>query len=334
VHALVTHAGNPVLSAPNGGRLDRALATLDFFVAVDFYVNETTRHAHVILPPTGPLERDHYDVAFTALAVRNVAKYSPPLQPRARDERYDWEILNALTWRLARGGLRARAVARLQAAVTGALGARGMLDLALRLGPRGSGFNPVGRGLSVRRLQQEPHGVDLGALQPVLPGRLRTPDRTVRLAPPELMADVVRLERGLAAPPRPEGSLVLIGRRSLRSNNSWMHNAGRLMRGDDRCTLQMHPADADARALATGSLVRVRSRTGELVVPLEVTDAVMAGVVSMPHGFGHGRVGVQLATAARHAGASINDVTDDERLDAVCGVAAFSGVPVEVEAAL
>lgn len=336
VRALLTHAGNPVLSAPNGARLDRALRTLDFFVAVDFYVNETTRHAHVILPPTDPLEREHYDLVFNALAVRNVAKYSPPMQPRAADARHDWEILNALTWRLARGGLRARAALRLRTAVAAALGPRGVLDLALRFGPFGNAYNPVGKGMSVRRLLRDPHGVDLGALQPVLPGRLRTPDRTVRLAPPELVADVERLERALdRAPARATGNhaLVLIGRRSLRSNNSWMHNAERLMRGADRCTLLMHPVDAAARGLAAGAPVRVRSRTGEVVVPLEVTDAMMEGVVSMPHGFGHGRPGVQLTTAARHAGASINDLTDDERLDAVSGAAAFSGVPVEVEAA-
>lgn len=340
VRALVTHAGNPVLSAPNGGRLDRALAGLDFFVAVDFYINETTRHAHVILPPTGPLEREHYDLVFNTLAVRNVAKYSPPMQPRARDARHDWEIFNALSWRMARGGVRARATARLRAAVAGALGARGVLDLLLRFGPFGNAYNPVGKGLSVRRLLREPHGVDLGALRPVLPHRLRTPDRIVRLAPPELLADVPRLERSLERPstrwpersPSLDGALLLIGRRSLRSNNSWMHNAGRLMKGADRCTLQMHPTDAAARALTTGSRVQVRSRTGAVVVPLEVTDAVMVGVVSMPHGFGHGRPGVQLATAARHAGASINDLTDDERLDAISGAAAFSGVPVEVTA--
>lgn len=333
VRALVTHAGNPVLSAPNGARLDRALATLDFFVAIDFYVNETTRHAHVILPPTSPLERDHYDLVFNALAVRNVAKYSPPMQPRAADARHDWEIFNALTRRLARGGMRARAAARLRAGIAGTLGARGLLDLALRFGPFGNAYNPVGKGMSVRRLRREPHGVDLGALQPVLPGRLRTPDRTVRLAPPELLADVARLERTLEEAPSRGDTLVLIGRRSLRSNNSWMHNAERLMRGADRCTLLMHPADAAARALVDGARVHVSSRSGEIEVPLQVTDAVMPGVVSLPHGFGHGRPGVQLAVAARHPGASINDLTDDTRLDALSGVAAFSGIPVEVRAA-
>ncbi len=336
VRALVTHAGNPVLSAPNGGRLERAIARLDFYAAVDFYINETTRHAHVILPPTGPFERDQYDLVFHALAVRNTAKYSPPMLPRAADARHDWEIFNELTWRMTRGGRAARTQARIRAAVSGALGARGMLDLGLRFGPMGSGLNPFGRGLSVRRLARMPHGVELGALAPVLPGRLRTADRTVHLAPSELLGDIPRLERALAtnlpgALPT-QGALLLIGRRELRSNNSWMHNAARLMRGDDRCTLLMHPADAEARGLTSGQHVRVRSRTGEIQVPLEVSDTVMPGVVSLPHGFGHGRPGVQLRVAARHAGASINDLTDDQLLDPLCGTAAFSGVRVDVGA--
>lgn len=331
VRALVTHAGNPVLSAPNGGRLERALPTLDFFVAVDFYVNETTRHAHVILPPTSPLERDHYDLVFNALAVRNVAKFSAPMVPRAADARHDWEILSALTRRLARGGTRARAAARVRGAIAAALGPRGLLDLALRFGPFGNAYNPVGKGMSVKRLLRDPHGVDLGALQPVFPGRLRTPDRTVRLAPPELVADVARLERLLMDAPR--DALVLVGRRALRSNNSWMHNAERLMRGGDRCTLLMHTTDAAARALVDGAMVRVCSRTGEVLVPLRVTDDIMPGVVSLPHGFGHGRPHLQLSVASQHPGASINDLTDDQRLDALSGVAAFSGVPVEVTAA-
>jgi len=333
VRALVTHAGNPVLSTPNGARLARAIVGLDFFVAVDFYVNETTRLAHVILPPTGPLERDHYDVAFNVLAVENVARYSPPMVPRAADARHDWEILNALTWRLAGGGTWRRLRARAMAAVRGGLGARGILDLALRFGPYGNGFNPVGNGLSVRHLAHQPHGVVLGSLQPVLPGRLRTSDRTVRLAPPVLMADVARLEALLDDPAPPNGTLSLIGRRELRSNNSWMHNAERLMKGDDRCTLLMHPHDAATRTLADGAQVRVRSRVGEVQVPLQVTDAVMPGVVSLPHGFGHAVSGVQLRVASQHPGASINDLTDDQRVDATIGTAVLNGVEVEVEPA-
>ncbi|MFP5354012.1 MAG: molybdopterin-dependent oxidoreductase [Gemmatimonadota bacterium] len=337
VRALMTHAGNPVLSAPNGSRLGRAMGGLEFFVAIDFYVNETTRHAHIILPPSSPLERDQYDLVFNALAVRNTAKYSPPMVPRPSGARHDWEIFNELIWRLTRGGAAVRARARLRAAVSRVLGTRGLVDLALRFGPRGSGFNVLEKGLSVRALEGAPHGVDLGALEPAFPGRLRTVDRQVHLAPPALLADMERLGQSLADSPSPtvgaQAPLMLIGRRQLRSNNSWMHNAERLMRGADRCTLLMHPRDAGARGLSTGEQVRVRSRVGEIVAPLEVSDDVMAGVVSLPHGFGHGRPGVLLRVASQHAGASINDLTDDTRLDALCGTAAFSGVPVDVSAA-
>lgn len=337
VRALVTHAGNPVLSTPNGRRLEQAIAGLSFYVAVDFYVNETTRLAHVILPPTGPLERDHYDVVFHALAVRNTAKYSSPMVPRAREARHDWEIFTELTRRMASGGVVDRLRARTQAWLAHTVGARGMLDVGLRTGAYGSGWAPWGRGLSVRRLERAPHGIDLGALQPVLPGRLRTRDRTVRLAPPVLMADVARLEQSLddalgRADSR-NGSLVLVGRRQLRSNNSWMHNAARLMGGDDRCTLLMHPRDAQAHGVATAARVRVRSRVGEVVVPLEVSEVMMPGVVSLPHGFGHDRPGVRLSVATQHPGASLNDLTDDGRIDALAGTAAFSGIPVEVSPA-
>ena len=346
VRALVTHAGNPVLSTPNGKRLDAALAGLDFYVAIDFYVNATTRHAHVILPPTGPLEREHYDLVFHALAVRNTAKYSPPMVPRASDARHDWEILTELTRRLTTGGL----AERLRLAAAARLGARGLLDLALRYGPSGTGHNPFGRGLSVRRLSRAPHGVELGALRPVFPGRLRTADGKVHLAPELLLRDVARLERRLerstdaAQHSSPDatvhteqgasrsGPLALIGRRQLRSNNSWMHNSERLMRGKERCTLLMHPDDATARGIADGLCVRVRSRVGSVDVVAELSTEMMPGVVSLPHGWGHARAGVRLRTASAHPGASINDLTDDQRLDELSGTAAFSGVEVLVEA--
>ncbi len=337
VRALVTHAGNPVLSTPNGQRLARAIASLDYFVAIDFYINETTRLADIILPPTGPLERDHYDVLFNALAVRNTAKYSPPMVPRDADARHDWEILNELTLRLTEGDAMARGKARLRAATNRMLGARGLLDFALRFGPFGNGYNPVGRGLSVRALLRTPHGLDLGDRQPVFPARLRTADRTVRLAPQEFLAGIpaleAQLEQELGAARANDSAgtpLVLIGRRDLRSNNSWMHNAARLMRGADRCTLLMHPRDAASRALADGARVRVRSRVGEVIVPLELSDAMMSGVVSLPHGFGHACEGTQLGVANAHAGASINALTDDQRVDPLVGTAAFSGVPVDV----
>ncbi|MBC7563937.1 MAG: molybdopterin-dependent oxidoreductase [Gemmatimonadaceae bacterium] len=352
VRALLTHAGNPVLSTPNGQRLERAIASLEYHVAIDFYLNETTRHANLILPPTFALERDHYDLVFHTLAVRNTAKYSPAVFERPDDARHDWEILNGLTWRMT--GTRA---ARVKAAALSLLTPRRMVDIGLRQGPYGTGFRPFGGGLRMQTLEQQPHGVDLGPLQPALPGRLRTADRRMQLAPALLLADVDRLEATLTSThlstsdtPRAtalvdsvtdaavrqqsngvtDGSLSLIGRRALRSNNSWMHNSERLVRGRNRCTLLMHPDDAAARALCDGNEVRITSRVGVVVVPLEVTDSVMPGVVSLPHGWGHGRDGTRLSIANAHAGVSINDLTDDQRIDTLTGNAGFSGVPVQV----
>jgi anaerobic selenocysteine-containing dehydrogenase len=200
-----------------------------------------------------------------------------------------------------------------------------VLALLLRAGPYGRGLRPFGRGLSLRRLQSEPHGVDLGPLEPSLPARLATRGRRIDLAPARLLADLPRLHGS----PRPDG-LQLIGRRDLRSNNSWMHNSQRLVKGRDRCTLLMNPADALSRGLQDGQQVRVRSRVGEVAVALEVTEAMAPGVVSLPHGWGHGQAGTRLAVANAHAGASLNDLTDPLAVDALSGVAAFSGVPVEV----
>jgi anaerobic selenocysteine-containing dehydrogenase len=326
VRALLTVAGNPALSTPNGVELERALAGLDFMVSVDFYLNETTRHAHVILPPTGPLERGHYDVAFHLLAVRNTAKYSPPLFAPEPDARHDWQILLGLLTRLEalkQRGLGARVRRRLRDGVLGRLGPEGVIDLGLRLGPH--------RGLTMRKLRAAPHGIDLGALEPRLPERLFR-DR-IALAPQEIIDDVARLEATLERVAELNGDLSLIGRRHLRSNNSWMHNAPGLMTGRERCTLMMHPDDAQARAIESGASVQVTSRVGSVTVPVEITSEVMRGVVSLPHGFGHAREGVRLRIASEHAGASINDLTDDQSIDALSGNAAFSGVPVRVERA-
>jgi anaerobic selenocysteine-containing dehydrogenase len=327
IRALVTSAGNPVLSAPNGARLDRALATLDYMVSIDFYLNETTRHAHIILPPTGPLEHDHYDLAFHLLAIRNTAKYSQPLFPRPADTRHDFEIFNELTVRMADTPL-ARVAARAQYLTLKKLGSRGMLDILLRTGPYGDHYLPRKQGLSIRALEDAPHGIDLGPLRPCLPQRLPSEHRRIALAPKQLVEDVARLEQGLWQHTTPE--LVLIGRRHLRSNNSWLHNSPRLVKGPPRCTLQMHPKDAAARGLTPACRVQVKSNVGAVEVALEITDALMEGVVSLPHGFGHARPGTQLRVANAHAGASINDVTDDARVDLLSGNASFSGVPVSV----
>lgn len=333
IRALVTLAGNPVLSTPNGARLERALPGLDFMVSIDMYVNETTRHAHLILPPTSPLERDHYDLVFHLLAVRNTAKYSPALFAPEADARDDFTILLELATRLelARGaGVRPR----LTRALLGRLGPTGLVGWLLRQGPYGAGWLPFARGLTLARLRAAPHGIDLGPLEACLPGRLGTRDQRLALAPRAFLDDLTRLERqAVASRRRPTETLELIGRRDLRSNNSWMHNSARLVKGRTRCTLLMHPDDAAARGLVDGQRVRVGSRTGSLEVPLQISDSVRPGVVSLPHGWGHGRPGTRQSVAAAHAGQSLNDVTDEAHIDELSGTAAFNGLPVEVAAA-
>jgi anaerobic selenocysteine-containing dehydrogenase len=332
VRALVTSAGNPVLSTPNGARLEEALPRLDFVVSIDFYVNETTRHAHLILPPPSPLEHEHYDLAFYLLSVRNAAKYSPALFAAPDGALHDWEIFLGLQQRLERGWK-----ARLRHAALRRLGPEGMLDLGLRQGPYGAGFVPLRKGLTLRRLKRSQHGLDLGPLVPMLPERLFTPDGRIAAAPAPLLEDTRRLRArlldGTAAPASDGFPLRLIGRRQLRSNNSWMHNYERLVRGKERCTLLVHPADAAALGVTAGARARVVSRAGAFEAPVEISDSVMPGVVSLPHGWGHDRSEVHLSVAGRHAGVSINDATDAQQVDALSGNAILNGVPVRVERA-
>ena len=335
IRAMITLAGNPVLSTPNGAQLDRGLAGLDFMVSIDPYLNETTRHAHLILPPVSPLERGHYDLIFHQLAVRNTARYAPPLFTPPPDSRHDWQILLGLQHRLAMRRARRRPRALLRAALTHAalrrLGPEGLLDLGLRLGPYGLGRG----GLNLKKLRNAPHGIDLGPLQPCLPDRLRTRDKRIALAPDVLVADLARLAEAFPADGAhtDAGSLLLIGRRHLRSNNSWMHNVPMLMRGRSRCTLLVHPEDAQRLGLADGAEARVSSRTGEVIAPVEISSDVMPGTVSLPHGFGHHRDGSRQRVAAEHAGVSINDITDHQAVDALCGNAALNGQPVQVRPA-
>ncbi|MBL8741306.1 MAG: molybdopterin-dependent oxidoreductase [Myxococcales bacterium] len=319
VRALLTCAGNPVLSAPNGARIDRALPGLEFMVSVDSYVNETTRHADVILPPVAALERDHYDVALNGFAVRNVAKFVRAPVEREPRAPYDWEILLELAARMRTGSSAAGVVLRRTVvSAVSALGPSGVVEIGLRVGPHR---------LSLRKLADHPHGLDLGPLTPRLPQVLETKDGRVALAPAKLMTEA----RRLFCEPVPEvPALVLIGRRHLRSNNSWLHNAAQLVKGKPRCTLLMHPDDASRRGLADGDRVSIASRVGRVEAPLEVSDCIMPGVVSLPHGFGHDRARVELAVARAHAGVSVNDITDDALVDRLSGNAAFSGVPVVV----
>ena len=316
IRALVTVAGNPVLSTPDGARLDEALDSLDFMVAIDPYVNETTRHADLILPPTPPLERDHYDLVFHQLAVRNTARWNPAALPRPAEARHDWEIARGIGLRYVRrtGVTKRSLLALAQLAMSPAW----LVDLGLRTGPYR---------LSLRRLRRNPAGLDLGPLRPCLPGALRTRDKTIDLAPALILGDLPRLDEiGYA-----EG-LVLIGRRHLRSNNSWMHNSARLVKGRPRHQLLMNPADLASRSLADGDTVRVTSAAGSVEVEVTATEDLMPGVVSLPHGFGHDRPGVRLSVASRVPGVSVNDLTDPALVDPVAGTAALNGVPVTVEA--
>ena len=322
IRAVLTVAGNPVLSTPDGARLDAALESLDFMAAVDIYVNETTRHAHVILPPTTALERDHYDLVFHLLAVRDTARFTPAVFEKDKDQRHDWEIFREITLRTTarlerKAPLRKRLVqrARLTASPTFLIGQ------LLRRGDSG---------VTLKKLRQRPAGIDLGPLRGgQLPGRLPSRNKRVDLAPDLIVEDVRRLA-GAAMPA--DGELVLIGRRHQRDCNSWMHNSERLTRGRPRHQLLMNPADLAARDLADGSLVRVTSRVGSVDVEVSVTDDLMPGVVSLPHGYGHAREGVLMSRSRDVPGVSINDLTDPELLD-VSGNAALNGVPVAVTAA-
>ncbi len=358
IRALLTIAGNPALSNPDSARLDRALASLEFMVSVDIYRNETTRHADVILPPEGELARGHYDLALYQLAIRNVANYSPPVVELEPGELPEWQILLHLAAIVAGQGASAdiaalddfvvaglvdravqragsnvegRDAAELTAQLATRRGPERVLDLMLRTGPYGDGFGVHPAGLSLAALEAAPHGVDLGPLQPRIPGVLRTPSGKIELAPDPVVADVDRLRVSLSR--TTNGSMVLVGRRDLRSNNSWMHNLDILVKGKERCTLHVHPDDARRFGLEHGSLARVRSRTGEVEIVVEITDSIMRGVVSIPHGWGHDVDGVQLNVAGKRPGVNSNLLADTSRYDPLSGNAVLNGIPVEVEPA-
>lgn len=335
VRALLTIAGNPVLSTPNSNRLDRAVAGLDFMVSVDPYLNETTRHADVVLPPTDAARKGHYDFSFLALAVRNFAAYSPPVLPPDPAVPDECDILARLTLMVsgqpdsdpaplhdqllqqAKQGL----PAELHDRITGDHPAERLLDVALRTGAYG---------LSLQQLLDNPHGIDLGPLQPRIPAVLRTPSGTVELVVPALVEETARLHAALGR--RPD-ELVLVGRRHLRSNNSWMHNVPALIKGRDRCTLQVSPADAARLSLTDGEPARVTSRAGSLTVRVEVTDRVMPGVVSLPHGWGHDAPGTRLSVAATSPGVNSNILTDELVIDPLSGNSVLNGIPVDIEPA-
>ena len=318
VRALFTGAGNPVLSTPNGRQLDSALEQLEFMVSLDPYLNETTRHADVILPPTSPLEHDHYDMAFHSNAIRNTARHSEAMFDKPEGSLHDWEIFAGLGRRVAEGLGREP-----QAAVP----PHQIIDFGLQAGPYGERQGSE-HALTLDKLRAHPSGIDLGPLQSQLPGRLQTADRTLTCNTKEPLADLARLRREFNR--SHHGLLRLIGRRHVRDNNSWMHNYHRLVKGRDRCTLLMHPDDMARRDIDEGTEVTVSSRAGSVRVAVAACDDMMPGVVSLPHGYGHHRPGIRMRIAREHAGVSCNDITDEQYIDELSGNAALNGVQVTV----
>ena len=321
IKGLFTVAGNPVLSTPNGQQLEQALEKSEFMVCIDYYLNETTKHANIILPPVSPLEREHYDISFHNLAVHNTAKYSEALFKTPKGEMHDWQIYLELAKRLDPNPDFATKMTR---RMTKWFGLKFLMNTLLKKS-----------GLSVKQLLINPHGVDLGPLKSRLPEILRHPDKKIHLHPDFYGQDMTRVlekfkldESGNSA-----DEILLIGRRHVRSNNSWMHNSHRLVKGKSRCTLLIHPELAKQQNIEDGQSVTVTSRVGEVTLPAEISDEIMPGVVSIPHGWGHHRKDIQQATAQQHAGVSVNDLTDHLLIDELCGNAAVNGVPVTLKQA-
>lgn len=334
IRALVTFAGNPVLSTPNGKRLAAALEHLDFNVAIDLYLNETTQYADLILPPAWALAEEHFDLLFPLMSVRNAVRWSPPaVEPRA-DELHDWEILLGLAKRLGGGPT---GIEPVDALLRGAerVGYRwspaSMIDLLLRTGSRGDRFLPWSRGLSLRKLKRAEHGLDLGALETGVARRVFHKDRKVHLAAAPVLRNWDALDASLAEAP-PTDALLLVGRRELRTNNSWMHNIPSLVSGAERCLLFVHPKDAADRGFADGETVVMESRVHRGELRVQLTEDVAPGVVSLPHGWGHAASAPFQRVAGQHPGVSANDWTDESIVEGVVGQSVLNGVPVRVSA--
>ncbi|WP_209121353.1 molybdopterin-dependent oxidoreductase [Alkalihalobacillus sp. BA299] len=356
VKAFISIAGNPALSAPNSQRLNDALEKVDFMVSIDCYLNETTRNAHVILPVPSPLEKSHYDITFYSLAIRNIAHYSPPVFDLPREKMDEWEILLHLTAavneQVIEGDQRktlddftikelikheiknqnspiyGKDVYEILDFLKDRSGPERLLDFYLRVGPYGDHFGGNPDGLSLSVLEDHPHGLDLGALHPRIKDILQTSSGKIELAPSLLVEDVDRLRETIKTLP---DNLLLVGRRDLRSNNSWMHNLPVLVKGEERCTLWIHPDDARRLDLINEHRVLVQSRTGQIVVPIHMTEDVMPGTVSLPHGWGHNLPGTRLKVAKKHAGTNVNILTDEQVIDKISGNAVLNGVPVSIE---
>jgi anaerobic selenocysteine-containing dehydrogenase len=358
IKALITLAGNPALSIPSSYHIQHALGTLEYMVSFDMYRNETTRYANVILPPLSALARSHYALIDYQVAVQNVAHYSPPVFAPEPGMLEEWDVLlrlaNILSGQSRQcdshilddlaikamvqhevatpgSSLQGRTGDEILAALAPRRGPERMLDFLLRSGPYGDGFDAQGAGLTLAALEQHPHGIDLGPLQPRIPEVLRTPSGKIELAPQLLVQDVKRLQASLEDVEKVNGQILLIGRRDLRSNNSWMHNLQVLTKGKARCLLHIHPNDATRLGLVDGEIISLKTRAGTVLAPIEVTDAIMPGVVSLPHGWGHHLSGMQMQIAAEHAGVSANALTDEAAFDPLSGTAILNGVPVTLQ---
>lgn len=331
IKALVTFAGNPVLSVPNGRRLGRALEQLEFKVAIDIYRNETTRHADVILPPSWALAEEHFDLLMANHAIHNVAHWGPAVVSPGANERADWQILLEIAERLGGG---ATGMAPIDFAIRAArrVGLRWTpdvtTDMLIRMGPYGDRFLPWSKGLSRARLEAAPHGLDLGPLQPGITRRVLHRGRRMRVAPAVFTTALPELFRTVDAAPARE--LLLIGRRELRTNNSWMHNVPALVSGRDRCTLYVHPADAERCGVRDGELATLESRVHRGAVKVQLNDDMAPGVVSLPHGWGHAEAAPWQRVAGQHAGVSANDWTDDAEVERIVGQSILNGVAVRL----
>jgi anaerobic selenocysteine-containing dehydrogenase len=335
VRAFVTFAGNPVVSTPNGTRLAAALENLDFMVSIDLYVNETTRFADLILPPCGPFSDDHVDVFFAGAAAHNGIRWSPAPVPRGENERADWEILLELAFRLGGGPTGMPVVDTLfrgARAVGFEYSPNATIDLAVRAGPYGDRFLPWRSGLTGKKIRDAAHGVDLGPLQPGVERRLYHRDGLIDVGPPRIMQAITELAEQVDRPRDPD-VLLLVGRRDVRSNNSWMHNLPRLVSGKERCVLFVHSEDAARLGLSDGGTVVLESRVHRGEVPVRITDEVRPGVVSLPHGYGHGASARYQRVAGERPGVSANDWTDDQSVESVVGQSILNGVAVRLRAA-
>lgn len=356
IKAMVVVAGNPVASTPNADRLDDALGQLDFMVSIDLYRNETSRNADVILPATSPLQRSHYDLAFSGLSVRNIANYSAPIFPNELGME-EWQVLCRLAAIVSGLGADADASAvddfafdsylrqvvddplspitgrdpdEIKILIGDRHGPERFLDLMLRAGPYGDRFGEVSEGLTLALAEESPHGIDLGPLEPRLPEALCTPGGTVDLAPQTILDDLPRLDSLLDS--ERNGGLLLVGRRQIRSNNSWMHNIDVLVKGKERCTLLVHPDDAASLGIDDGGSAEVASAAGKVVASVELTEDILPGVVSLPHGWGHDREGIAMSVAAKRPGVNSNILSDETDLDPLSGNATLNAIPVTVAA--